>query len=674
MLAVCILFSLSIGVFAATVTPTVVPAEIKAGEDVVVTLTLSDDIESVNSIGYNLYYNAELFTYKSKKLTGWAVTEEMTGENGTYRGVTFVDSTGDAPTLEAGKLGTLTFTAKENITAESSANFTLEFISARIYNADGKTTSLAKHEAGSAASVTVKPASTEPEPTEGYTVTPSYTPTTVAVGDEVTVSYTIDKAYNAFDFTITYDAGYLTYVSATPITATVTNANGRVRIVGFGGDTTDPVTVKFKAAAANASGTDVTITSAKVSDSNTALGSAAAEATVTNPTLSIVIGAQVHNVTLPAGNIFSGNATVKHGENYTFTATDTEHYDYKNITAKIGDTDVTVIDNKDGTYTVKNVTGDLAISGTRAAKQYKVTCDGNGVAAWHGADEAKYGEIYQFTLESMDEGYTYTVTVTIGEKAYTPSMTDLGDMYLYEISGDAIVGDIHITVNKTKDTPETTTIKFVGTGSADVAGGTTQTATTGQDFQFTINEEAGYTYTVKAGETTLTKGTDGKYTIPASMITGTDVTVTVTKTANYTVDVVNYLTLDKKEMYLVTATGPAADGEVLAYDGNAMFWSENYNAYAYLVISTNDLETMKTEAAGKISAITGTKQTVAKTFDVNMTTNVDVNDAQLVWNMYNTKYGDFTVCSMEKFLRADVNADKRVNVQDATAIVTEIMK
>ena len=58
--------------------------------------------------------------------------------------------------------------------------------------------------------------------------------------------------------------------------------------------------------------------------------------------------------------------------------------------------------------------------------------------------------------------------------------------------------------------------------------------------------------------------------------------------------------------------------------------------------------------------------------DVNGTGLTDVNDAQLTYDMYNTKYDSFDVVSMLKFLNADVNGDKTVNSKDATAIVNAI--
>ena len=63
--------------------------------------------------------------------------------------------------------------------------------------------------------------------------------------------------------------------------------------------------------------------------------------------------------------------------------------------------------------------------------------------------------------------------------------------------------------------------------------------------------------------------------------------------------------------------------------------------------------------------------TITLGFDVNMTGKVDVNDVQLVYDMYNGTYSDFTKVSVEKFLRADVNATKVVDHTDAVAIVNQ---
>lgn len=111
-----------------------------------------------------------------------------------------------------------------------------------------------------------------------------------------------------------------------------------------------------------------------------------------------------------------------------------------------------------------------------------------------------------------------------------------------------------------------------------------------------------------------------------------------------------------------------------------MYWSEKYNnnngAYAWLVIAdgTKSLDELKTEATAAVNAVNGTKDAIAYKGDVNQTKSVDINDAQLVWNMYNAQYSNFDTVNIRKFLEADMNGDKTVSVLDATAIVNNITK
>ena len=77
-----------------------------------------------------------------------------------------------------------------------------------------------------------------------------------------------------------------------------------------------------------------------------------------------------YSVTLPAD--FTGESTVQDGADYTFTAKDPAKYIYT-VTAVMGGETVEVIDNGDGTYTVKNVTGDLVIEATKVRRSEPIT-------------------------------------------------------------------------------------------------------------------------------------------------------------------------------------------------------------------------------------------------------------------------------------------------------------
>ena len=506
----------------------------------------------------------------------------------------------------------------------------------------------------------------DPKPETSYTISAG-SGSTVSVGQTANVTCTVTSGtastYNAYQLTVSYDSDKLTYTDINT-DAIVSDQNGTLTIIGFGADRTcgtDNIVLTFTAKAAGTA--NVTITSARIDESGNASGADAPAANIAGGLTVIKVN---YSVTL--GEDFTGETTVEPGADYTFTAKDT-HYDYT-ISAKMGSSKADVIDNGDGSYTIKNVTGNLTITDTKTPKSYTVTVNGTGSADVTAAANATYLTAYTFTL-TKDDKYTYEVAVTVDGAAYTPTLN--ADGKTYTIAGADVTGNIVITVTKDLKPVTTTEITFTGSGSADVKGGTTQTAENGKDFTFTLNAEDGYDYTVKLGEETLTPDADGKYTIPGAKLTGTALTVTVEKTAKQTaeVNVYEYIKLDGKAIYLVTASGTVADGKVMAYDGSAMFWSEKYKAYAYLVISNTELT--KEEAAKKVTQASATKTSIAYDGDVNLTGTVDVNDAQLVWNMYNAKYADFSTVSMRKFLEADLNGDRKLTVLDAAAVITKML-
>ena len=282
------------------------------------------------------------------------------------------------------------------------------------------------------------------------------------------------------------------------------------------------------------------------------------------------------------------------------------------------------------------------------------------------AATATYKTDYTFKLTKAD-GYNYTVTVTAGGNTVTATATTEG---VYTISGADIKGELIITVEKTAIVIPMTTITISG-DTDDVQGGLILTAKNGEDTTFKISRKDGYTYTVKAGDTELTVGADGTVTIPGSLLTGAPLTVTVTKTAvnPYSVEVYEYVKLDGQSIWLVVAKSDS----VLAYGADTMFTSEKYGGYCWLVISAENADTVKTEAIAAVKAGSGTAAAVVYTGDVNATGKVDVNDAQLVYNIYNTEYASFDALSRAKFLAADVNGDHTVTVLDAAAVVNTVL-
>lgn len=507
-----------------------------------------------------------------------------------------------------------------------------------------------------------------PEPVipEGYSVAASGD-AGINVGEDTTVALNVThkdgNAYNAYYFEVSYDTSVLTYKSADVQDVVVDEAAGTLKIAGYGANKdsgTAAATLTFTGKAVGAG--KVTITKANVDAKANANAQDAPAANIDETTATATITVGGYSVTLPEG--FTGAASAAAGTDYTFKATGDDYGCY-DVTATMGGETTTVTNNGDGSFTIKNVTGEIVVTAT--PKTYAVTVTGTGAGdVSENAATATYKTDYTFKLTKAD-GYNYTVTVTAGGNTVTATATTEG---VYTISGADIKGELIITVEKTAIVIPTTTITITG-DTDDVQGGLILTAKNGEDTTFKINKKDGYTYTVKAGDTELTVGTDGTVTIPGSLLTGAPLTVTVTKTAvnPYSVEVYEYVKLDGQSIWLVVAKSES----VLAYGADTMFTSEKYGGYCWLVISAENADTVKTEAIAAVKAGSGTAVAVVYTGDVNGTGKVDVNDAQLVYNIYNTEYASFDALSRAKFLAADVNGDHTVTVLDAAAVVNTVL-
>lgn len=500
-----------------------------------------------------------------------------------------------------------------------------------------------------------------------------------AVAVPVTLGHTADETtFHAADMIFTYDAGKLEYTGISDTTNYIVDAAtaGTIHVQAYGEakNLGEAFTLNFTVKTTATGAATVTATSAKIDKSANAVAKDAPEAKLLDAETVLTIKA-VHSVTLP--NIFEGKTTVEDGADYTFSKTDKDesHYEYTNVKATVNDENVAVIDNGDGTYTVKNVTGDLTVTGKRTPKTYSVKVEGTGAEDVTAASSAIYGEDFKFTLDRKD-GFRYTVAVKVGDKSVTPDTTD---NLSYTIPGADVTGNIVITVTKDAIQVEKTTVNFEGSGAGDVNGGTSQDTPTGADFTFTVNEDAKYNYTVKLGDEVLT-GTNGSYTIPGAKVVSGTITVTVEKTVSTQgVKVQKYVKLENQQsVWLVTVEADPGANNVYTYGGERMFKTTKYGTngtYAYLVIApTLSVE----DAAAQLSITAGEAAgTVSYGGDVNGSGVVDINDAQLVYDMYNAHYASFSDVAMYKFLCADIADDTPegstlLNVSDAVAVISKI--
>ena len=666
LLAVLLILSLTVTAFAeettATLGVTASKTDLTVGDEFSVYLNASDDITGIFTFQMDLCYDKEMFEVVS-------INTQFNSKNN----------------VEQSKIrfGTLDMTSKTVMAKGQFAEVKFRVLKTGSYHFQLTECIIGGMDMETYTDYTIMDVATAPGAVDvtaaeapaftGYAVSASEDKT-VAVGENAEVKVAVSNSdstvttYNAYDLTMTYDTDKLTYVSCTAADENAVvkeDVPGTIRVIGFGGDKTlDTAAATLTFQAKGVGDAEVKLTAAKVDIGSQAVGNDAPAAFLLDDTTVI----KVTGYTVTLGEGLSGESTVAPGADYTFAATDADNYDYV-ISATMGGETTTANDNGDGTYTIPNVTGNLVINATMTPKSYNVTVEGTGAGDVTAADKATYNTDYTFTV-TEDGNYTYNTTVTVGGKAYTLGTPENGK---YTIPGTDIKGDIVITVTRTVKPSS-----VVSVTKPDYVKGN-DTATKGQNYDFTVEKEEGYDYsepTVKIGGQDVTdklvKNDDGSYTIPGSTITG-NITIEVTKTAAVAVDVTEYITLNGKAMYLVTASGTLPEGQVAKYDGMSMFFSEKYNAYAYLVISADNLETVKAEAAGKVKVAEGTSAgTVDYSGDVNGTRVIDVNDAQLTYDMYNAKYSSFDVVSMLKFLNADVSGDKKVNTADATAIVSLI--
>lgn len=529
---------------------------------------------------------------------------------------------------------------------------------------------------------------------DGYTVAVSGN-TTIQTDGEAEVKLNIthsdanETSYAAYSMKVSYNKDVLTYKSFSDADATVTDdGNGNLTIYRYGKDLTlgQNLTLSFTGKAGGTG--EVKVTEAKIDKSENALKNAPA-ATVTG-SATITVG-QTYTVNRDT-NVVDGNPKAEAGKDYTFKLVNGLDGNCMTVSYTVGGVDKgTLTQGADGSYTIPagEITGDITI--TAVGKKFDVTVDttasGAGNVTLTDGSKATYGTNYTFTL-TPEANYAYTVMVTADGKTVTPTLD--ADGKSYTINGKDITGDVVITVTKEANKAQ---INFAGSGSADVVNGSaSQIVEPGQDFKFSINKEDGYAYTVTAAKAngttvTVTDNGDGTYTIARADIAAGDViTVTVEKKlieTKYTIEVNEFVKLDAnaegkaQSVFLITAklNGDAklADGKVLAYGNNAMFQNANRydGAYAYLVISDKMLDEVKAEAekAGQITEVDGTAQTFNVNGDVNGTGLVDINDAQLVYNIYNAKYDSFDNTTMAIFLAADMNGNKAVSSLDAAAVV-----
>lgn len=481
----------------------------------------------------------------------------------------------------------------------------------------------------------------------------------------VFLSSETEQSYSAFWLSLTYDESALEFLSAENVVQSADRQikaaakNGVVTVAGCGqplsiGDSAAVLRFRVKESCL----TQVQLTDARVS-ARTDAKQDARPAKRDPEKSAVTIASGYYEVTLPAGVGLFGDAAVAAGGSYTFR-TD-PHYDYT-FDASIGGSPASVTDNGDGSYTIPNVTGPLKIEHVnRTPKSYPVTVAGSGSGDVNAAAQAVYGQDFVFTVtrSALSE---YAVTAVADGR--NVALTRSGDTYT--ISGADVTGPVVITVAKVTEA-ETTLVLFVGSGASDVTGGTEQICRSGEAYAFTLTQAEDCDYAVSVGGQTLLP-VNGVYTIPAELVQGAILTVSVTKTARMTmtVTVSEYLS---GRLWLVEAAASLPVGRLLAYDGAPMVYCPERQAYLCVV----DKTLTEADARGAITVATGQAATLTINGDANDSGLLDVNDGQMIYDMYMGEYGSGAL-TQAMWLRADVNGDRHIDVQDVQTLLRQLVE
>lgn len=673
LLTLAMVLSLVPAVFAAdepTITMSADKTSVAPGETVTLTLSLDKDTV-VDGAGFKIDFDKDAYEYVKKVPDTFDDTtnENVANEKGWVRAVYLNTKPSKPTTWSAGKLDTFTFKAKEGANT-STATFKLTIENLEKYNPDDPANNIkvAHNVVGSELTIPVE----TPE-AKGYTVSLGENKT-VASGQIVEIPVTIgntagETTYNAFDMKFSYDntvlkldmektntEGYRVY----PLSSTV-----RVQRYGKAAELGQALTLRF-IAVGQGSG-EVKVMSACVDTNANAIEFDAPDAIVLNETTTITVSGYTVDLSDDFTRTDAEGSVIEAGGNLTFVPKD-PNYDYT-VTVTVGGEEVTPTIGEDGTYTVPNVNGNVVVKSEKTPKSFNVTLGDDTT----GETTATYTKGYTFKLTPA-AGYVYNVAVTIGGKDYTGFAAQANDdgTTTYTIPGADVTGDIVINSNKTEKQPETFTVKFEGTGAGDAKGKSTVQEKT--DYTFTVDKKANFEYTITATmggkNVTITEGADNTYTI--AKVTG-DLVITIEKKSTLTMEVAvsEYVQMDNKTVFLVTVTGTPEEGKAFAYGEDVMYKTTAYgeNVYSWLVIVNKGETFDKATAAAKITQASATAEEVPQSYDVNETNLVDINDAQLTYDIYSGKYTDFEKVSVRKFLRADVTSDKVVNSADAVAVI-----
>lgn len=705
---------------------------IKPGETLTITYTLDHDLDYMTRLDLVLKYDATLFQFVSTDIEGsvWFNEPAQNGPlgSGTNATVRIRENNDDnEDTISAGKLCSITFTALDSIDSAQTASF---------YNG---TTGIARssivvdedtyrvsdgafdHGADDPIQVTIAPDGATPIPTAtGYSVSMGANQQAVG-GQKVRIPVTVASSekgitgFNAYDMTFTYDPAALTLNTTSDSAAnlTVEDNNGTVRVRRYGDTVALGEALALDFTAKKAGTSTVTLTAAKFDLDANSINFDAPSATITDADTTVKA---LWNVSLPDGFVSAaadGSTLVENGADFTFKAVN-PNYEYTlRITTNGQTQEVTV---KGGSYTIENVTDNVQVTVvSKVGRTYTLKFVGSGVDAGlvtPTTATVQYPNDYDFTVKFPGTGYKTTVKFAPSDNKFDVERLENGD-YAYKLLGNYLVGDengeITVTVEKVENTAKKDII-VAGSGSEAFSTDNAMTFYAGENYTFKLDKNEQYYdyelvvwYTDSSNHTvrpTPKDNGDGTYTIVN--MPNADMHITINKMAKAldpdAVDVVKYLELDNKTMYMVTVWGELSHTDLgstnttyiaYTYDDNLMYDTSYYTApngtkgaSSWLVIVDKGEEFTKEEALKHLKLVESTQEQNKNIslvyFGIDPNVNgskggqLDINDVQLVYDMYNSLYENFEQVSVKKFLLADQTLNRQLNSADAVKLADKL--
>lgn len=705
-----------------------------AGDEITATVTLKKQfgMNTVKSLSWSFRYNSDYMTCTNVNLNGqtfkYSLNEKKSGEYASNISFSEYSDTSRWCSVPKGFKFEFTFEVTDDAAGQA-LNTSLD-----CYTYGKKFKLLSSEE--NFYNLTVADSTGEPRPTAtGYTVSMA-ADQQVAAGNTVSIPVTVASSkkkitgFNAYDMTFTYDPAALTLNTTSDDAAnlTVEDNNGSVRVRRYGATQALGEALALDFTAKKAASSTVKLNAAKFDIDANSINFDAPDATITDAD---TVVKSLWKVTLPDGFLSTADDSmlVEDGKDFTFKATDTHYEYYLNITTN-GATSIVKMDK--ATYTIKNVTDNVTVTvDNKIGKTYTInyvvvdntTTENKATVAdlvAYTATTVQYPNDYKFTVKFPGTGYVVGVGIEPDKNKRDYVRQENGD-YVYTLLGSSLTGDenneITITLTKRENTSQHK-IEVVGSGSDAFSENNALTFYSGENYTFTLNKnDTYYDYSVlvyywkqniggnggKNIRMEYKDNGDGTYTIIDMPYA--DVTISISKMAKAidpdAVEVSTYVELDNKTVFKGVVQG---SHELLnrdqttysytwfTYDGQKMYCNPRYTKFAgngssssvYLVMVDKGETLTKEDAMAKLSIVTSTEQenkdqTLKVGSDVNEDgiggvgiNRRDVNDVQLIYDLYNRRYDSFETVSMRKFLKADVNYDGVLDSQDAVKLAGEL--